>query len=81
MVGIVFHDNSEAARDFMDRMAAAWPARHGSRRAVAQAFGIYGPPETFFIDANGGVAAGRSASSRHRTSNASWQALAHPAEE
>ena len=55
VVGIVYRDNSEAARRFMSRMGATWPAAMDPGEQVAQAFGIYGPPETFFIDANGVV--------------------------
>lgn len=55
VVGIVYRDNSEAARRFMSRMGAPWPAAMDPGEQVAQAFGIYGPPETFFIDANGVV--------------------------
>ena len=55
VVGIVFRDNSEAARRFMQRMGAGWPAAMDPGEQVAQAFGIFGPPETFFIDADGVV--------------------------
>jgi len=58
VVGIVFRDNSEAARDFMRRMGAGWPAAMDPGEQVAQSFGIHGPPETFFID-RAGVVRGR----------------------
>ncbi|HEX2194349.1 MAG TPA: TlpA disulfide reductase family protein [Candidatus Limnocylindria bacterium] len=57
LVGIVFRDNSEAARAFMQRMGASWPAAMDPGEATAQEYGIYGPPETFFIDAEGTVVA------------------------
>lgn len=57
VVGIVFRDNSEAARRFMARMGAAWPAAMDPGEEIAEAYGIYGPPETFFIDADGVVVA------------------------
>jgi cytochrome c biogenesis protein CcmG, thiol:disulfide interchange protein DsbE len=57
VVGIVFRDNSEAARRFMARMGAAWPAAMDPGEEIAEAYGIYGPPETFFIDAEGVVVA------------------------
>ena len=53
VVGIVVRDNSEAARRFMASMNATWPAVMDPGEQVANAYGIYGPPETFFIDANG----------------------------
>jgi cytochrome c biogenesis protein CcmG/thiol:disulfide interchange protein DsbE len=57
VVGIVFRDNSEAARRFMARMGAGWPAAMDPGEEIAQDYGIYGPPETFFIDAEGVVVA------------------------
>lgn len=58
IVGVVYHDNSEAARAFMERMRADWATVMDPGDAVAQSYGIYGPPETFFIDRDG-VLAGR----------------------
>jgi cytochrome c biogenesis protein CcmG/thiol:disulfide interchange protein DsbE len=55
VVGIVYRDNSEAARDFMARLGATWPAAMDPGEQVADSFGIYGPPETFFIDRTGVV--------------------------
>jgi cytochrome c biogenesis protein CcmG/thiol:disulfide interchange protein DsbE len=55
VVGVVVRDNSEAARAFMARMGAAWPAAMDPGEDVARRFGIYAPPETFFIDARGVV--------------------------
>jgi cytochrome c biogenesis protein CcmG/thiol:disulfide interchange protein DsbE len=55
VIGIVYRDNSEAARAFMARLGAAWPAAMDPGEQVAERFGIYGPPETFFIDRNGVV--------------------------
>jgi cytochrome c biogenesis protein CcmG/thiol:disulfide interchange protein DsbE len=53
VVGIVFRDRSEAARGFMSRMGATWPAAMDPGDGVAAQFGIIGPPDTFFIDRNG----------------------------
>jgi cytochrome c biogenesis protein CcmG, thiol:disulfide interchange protein DsbE len=53
VVGIVFHDRSENARDFMSQMGARWPATMDPGDDVAQRYGIIGPPESFFIDGNG----------------------------
>jgi cytochrome c biogenesis protein CcmG/thiol:disulfide interchange protein DsbE len=55
VVGIVYRDNSEAARAFMARLGASWPAAMDPGEQVAESFGIYGPPETFFIDSTGVV--------------------------
>ena len=58
VVGIVVRDNSEAVRAFMTRMGASWSAVMDPGEDVARRFGIYAPPETFFIDPQG-VVAGR----------------------
>ena len=56
VVGIVFQDRSEAARAFMARMQATWPAAMDVTGEVAQAYGVFAPPESFFIDRQGRVA-------------------------
>jgi DsbE subfamily thiol:disulfide oxidoreductase len=53
VVGIVFRDNSEAARGFMVRMGASWTAAMDPGELTAQSFGIFAPPESVFIDADG----------------------------
>jgi cytochrome c biogenesis protein CcmG/thiol:disulfide interchange protein DsbE len=55
VVGIVFRDRSEAARDFRARMGATWPAAMDPGEAVATRFGIVWPPDSFFIDRQGVV--------------------------
>jgi cytochrome c biogenesis protein CcmG/thiol:disulfide interchange protein DsbE len=55
VVGIVFRDRSEAARAFLARMGATWPAAMDPGDAIATRFGIVAPPDTFFIDRNGVV--------------------------
>ena len=55
VVGIVFRDGAEPARDFMARFGATWPAVIDPDEAVASQFGIIWPPDTFFIDRNGVV--------------------------
>jgi len=56
VVGIVFQDRSEAARAFMSRMQATWPAAMDVTGEVAQAYGVFAPPESFFIDREGRIA-------------------------
>ncbi|HEX5579475.1 MAG TPA: TlpA disulfide reductase family protein [Candidatus Limnocylindria bacterium] len=55
VLGIVFRDNSEAARDFMARMGADWTAAMDPGGMTARSFGIIAPPESFFIDRDGVV--------------------------
>ena len=57
IVGIVYQDRSEAARDFMRRNGASWPAAMDPGERVATAYGILGPPETFFIGRDGTIVA------------------------
>jgi cytochrome c biogenesis protein CcmG, thiol:disulfide interchange protein DsbE len=57
VVGIVYQDRSEAARDFMVRNGATWPAAMDPGERVASAYGILGPPETFFIGRDGTIVA------------------------
>src|SRR5918995_2519725 len=57
IVGIVFRDRSEAARDFMARNGATWPAAMDPGDRVATAYAILGPPETYFIARDGTIAA------------------------
>jgi cytochrome c biogenesis protein CcmG/thiol:disulfide interchange protein DsbE len=58
VLGIVFRDRSEDARAFMAMMGADWTAAMDPGEAVAERYGIYGPPESFFINRDG-VVAGR----------------------
>ncbi len=57
IVGVVFRDRSEAARDFMLRNGGSWPAAMDPGERVADAYGILGPPETYFIARDGTIAA------------------------
>jgi cytochrome c biogenesis protein CcmG/thiol:disulfide interchange protein DsbE len=57
VIGVVFDDRSELARDFMRRNGATWQAAMDPGGRVAAAYGILGPPETFFIDRDGRIAA------------------------
>lgn len=53
VVGIVFRDDPEPAREFLARMGATWPSAMDPGEAVAMQYGIIGPPDTFFIDRDG----------------------------
>jgi cytochrome c biogenesis protein CcmG/thiol:disulfide interchange protein DsbE len=56
VIGIVFDDRAEAAASFMAENGAGWTAAMDPGGNVARAYGIYGPPETFFIGRDGIVA-------------------------
>ena len=53
VIGIVWDDRSEAARDFMARNGATWAAAMDPGQQVSRAYGTLGPPETYFIDRDG----------------------------
>lgn len=55
VIGIVYQDRSEAARAFMQRMDADWPAAMDPGDSVAARYAIFAPPETFFIGRDGTV--------------------------
>jgi cytochrome c biogenesis protein CcmG, thiol:disulfide interchange protein DsbE len=56
VVGIVYRDRSAAAREFMDRHRGTWAAAMDPGERVATAYGIVGPPETYFIARDGTIA-------------------------
>ena len=56
VVGIVYDDSEDAARAFMQSQHATWTAAMDPGGSVARAYGIYGPPETFFVGRDGIVA-------------------------
>ncbi len=56
LVGIVYQDSRSNAERYIRQMGGSWPdlLDPGSRTAIA--YGVFGVPETFFIDRNGVVA-------------------------
>ncbi|HSM38647.1 MAG TPA: TlpA disulfide reductase family protein [Candidatus Limnocylindrales bacterium] len=57
VIGIVYRDNADAVRAFMRGTGAGWPAVMDPGENVAQEYGIFGPPESFFIDQQGMIVA------------------------
>jgi cytochrome c biogenesis protein CcmG, thiol:disulfide interchange protein DsbE len=58
LVGVVFDDDPADARAFLDRYGDAGYAHVVDERgAISIDFGVIGPPETFFVDADGIVRA------------------------
>ncbi len=49
VIGIVYRDRSEAARAFAEQLGAGWPQVMDPGEAVARAYGVYGPPESWLI--------------------------------
>jgi len=58
LIGIVIQDTTAAARDYTARLGNSWPSAVDDSGQVALGYGVFGPPETYFIGADG-VIAGR----------------------
>jgi cytochrome c biogenesis protein CcmG/thiol:disulfide interchange protein DsbE len=57
VIGVVYRDRAEAAREFMERHGGTWAAAMDPGEQVATAYGVVGPPETYFIDRDGTIVA------------------------
>ena len=58
MVGIVYQDTADGARTFLARYGeGGWPNLLDADGQIAIDLGVTGPPETFFVDADGIVRA------------------------
>jgi cytochrome c biogenesis protein CcmG/thiol:disulfide interchange protein DsbE len=58
MLGVNYQESRENGRAYVQRMGMAWPALADDDGRTALSYGVFGPPETFFIGADG-VIAGR----------------------
>ncbi len=58
LLGIVFQDSTAAAREYTARLGNTWSSAVDDAGQVALSYGVFGPPETYFIGADG-VIAGR----------------------
>jgi cytochrome c biogenesis protein CcmG/thiol:disulfide interchange protein DsbE len=58
MVGVLVNDAPDAARRFLDRYGqVSWPTVLNTDSRISIDYGVTGPPETFFIGADGVVLA------------------------
>ena len=55
MLGVVIQDKEPNAREFMRRFNYTFPNGPDPGSKISIDFGVYGVPETFFIDANGKI--------------------------
>ena len=56
LVGILVSDTPDAARGFLDRYGqVSWPNMLNPDGGISIDYGVTGPPETFFVDADGVV--------------------------
>ena len=54
MIGVLYSDSRDNAESFLDRYGrAGYPTVVDESGALAIDFGVVGPPETFFVDADG----------------------------
>ncbi len=58
LLGIVFQDSRDAARAYTARLGNSWPSAFDDSGRVALSYGVFGPPETYFIGPDG-IIAGR----------------------
>jgi cytochrome c biogenesis protein CcmG/thiol:disulfide interchange protein DsbE len=56
LVGIVYQDTEGNAKDFIAKHGKTYPNGMDVRSRIAIEYGVYGVPETFFIDREGKVA-------------------------
>src|SRR6266849_4920065 len=56
LVGIVYQDSIDAAREYTTRLGNTWPSVLDDNGRTAFAFGVFGIPETFFIGRDGVIA-------------------------
>ena len=54
-LGIIYQDDVELIRQFVDQRGRWGPSLIDAEGKVAIAYGVYGPPETFFIDSEGRI--------------------------
>jgi cytochrome c biogenesis protein CcmG/thiol:disulfide interchange protein DsbE len=58
MIGIAFQESRDNSSAYVKRMGIVWPTVADDDGYVALSYGVFGPPETFFIGTDG-VIAGR----------------------
>ena len=58
MLGVVYQESRDSAQAYVKRMGMSWPAIADDDGRMALSYGVFGPPETFFIGPDG-IIAGR----------------------
>jgi cytochrome c biogenesis protein CcmG, thiol:disulfide interchange protein DsbE len=53
VLGVLYKDQAELARGFTDEFGATWPTVTDPGDAIARAYRVVAPPQTYFIDADG----------------------------
>jgi cytochrome c biogenesis protein CcmG, thiol:disulfide interchange protein DsbE len=55
LVSVVFHDQVASAESFLETQGAPWPAVDDPGGAIAEQYGVTGPPTTFLVDPSGRI--------------------------
>jgi cytochrome c biogenesis protein CcmG/thiol:disulfide interchange protein DsbE len=55
-LGVVYEDEEERVRSFLSEEGMAYPSLLDTSGRTAIAYGVFGVPETYFIDADGAIA-------------------------
>ena len=53
VLGVLYKDEAELARRFSDEFGATWPTVADPGDALAKAYRVVAPPQTYFIDGEG----------------------------
>jgi cytochrome c biogenesis protein CcmG/thiol:disulfide interchange protein DsbE len=53
VVGVLYKDQPELAKAFLDDLGATWPSLTDSDGSIAAAYRVVAPPQTYFIDKDG----------------------------
>lgn len=56
-VGVAYEDDEESVRQFVRQNGGGYPSLMDEHGRTAIAYGVYGVPETFFLDAGGRIVA------------------------
>ncbi len=56
-VGVIYEDDERQVGDFLTRQGKEYPSLMDDDGKTAMSYGVYGVPETFFVDAQGRIAA------------------------
>ncbi len=53
ILGVLYKDQAELARQFLDEFGATWPTVTDPDDSIAEAYRVVAPPQTYFIDSEG----------------------------